>query len=169
MPGDRPRGDGTRVDQQRLGTLLVAGFLVLFGLFWAYAATRVPVRADLTSISPGFVPFWGGVALAACALALAVVWWRRPAQPPAPGEEPLFEPTGQVRVLAGLVALGAYIALLESVHFFITTFAVSAVGLALAGQPLGWRLLAYALAIAGLIFGIFVWWLEVPLPGSRFV
>ncbi len=74
---------------------------------------------------------------------------------------------GQLRVIGALAALLLYIVFLSQLHFFINTFLLSAAGLALSGEPLKPRLPVIAALISGVLFAIFIYWLEIPLPGSR--
>ena len=152
---------------RRIGTIVFGCALLAFGLFWTYAASLVPVRTSFSSIPPGLFPFYAGLLLAAAGLALAIAYFRRPAVPNTSNEDAL-DGASLMRVAGLMVALLVYILLLERVHAFITTALLCAVGLAICGMPLRPKLVIAAVLMAGLFFGIFVWWLDVPLPGSRF-
>lgn len=154
---------------EKKGLLLFSGCIAAFGLFWSVAALEVPERTAFSSISPGLLPFWAGLFLAFMGAVLFISTWRRPALDDAvPGAESLFTARGMARVAAALAVLLGYILLLEKLHYAITTYLVILLGLVVAGEPVRLRLFVVSAGIAGALFLIFVYWLGVPLPGSRY-
>ena len=155
-------------NDKTLGTLIVSIGLALLGIFWMVAATRIPNKTGFGSLGPGFLPFWAGVILTAIAggLIVGAIRARIGKRTVSKAGSPFLE-IGHWRVVGTLAALLVYIALLSRLHFFINTFLLSAVGLALSGEPLKPRLLVIAALISGALFAIFIYWLEIPLPGSR--
>lgn len=164
-------GESENTRGERTGTLVLSALFVAFGLFWSYAALGVPARTAFSSISPGFLPFWAGLFFAFMGVVLFVQAWRRPARqrPVEAGEaDTALELKGVVRVALMMAALLGFILALEHVHYAISTFFVTAAGLAISGEPIRPRLFLIAAAISGLFFLIFIFWLGVPLPGSRY-
>jgi putative tricarboxylic transport membrane protein len=152
---------------ERLGTLIFAAVLTLFGLFWIYASSDLPSRQQTAYLSQGFLPITAGILLAVLSAMLFVSTWRAKSKPPAElGKEPLFEPKAEARGAAVFAALLIYILILPRIHYLISTFLVMAAGLYLARERIGLRLIMIAAVMAGLFFLVFVWGLGVPLPGS---
>jgi hypothetical protein len=152
---------------ERLGTLIFAAVLTLFGLFWIYASSDLPSRQQTAYLSQGFLPISAGILLAALAALLFISTWMTKSRPAAElGKEPLFEPKTEARGAAVFAILLVYILLLPHINYLISTFLLMAVGLYLARERLGLRLIVIAAAMAGLFFLVFVWGLGVPLPGS---
>lgn len=153
--------------QERVGLLVFSAVLVAFGAFWAFEALKLPSHSAFVSISPGLLPTGAGIVMMLAGIALAAVYWRHPAVPDDPAN-PLFDIRGQLRVLAMLAILLGYILVIDRFHYALTTFVAMAAGLAVASEPLRWPLPLKAAAIAGFMFVVFILWLDVPLPGSRF-
>lgn len=154
---------------ERLGTLIFAAVLTLIGLFWVWAASDLPSRQQTAFLTQGFLPTTAGVLLALLGAILFVTTWRTPSRPAEElGREPLFERKGEIRAAAVFGLLLAYILVLPHVHYLITTFFLMAAGLWLAREPLRPRLFIIAAVAAGLFFAIFVWGLQIALPGSQF-
>ena len=150
------------------GTLVMSIILALFGIFWMIAAKNVPNKTGFGSLGPGFLPFWAGAGLAFISVALTIETLRsKRKNGPSPGKRERFFHRGYGLVLLTVIALLIYIMLLSRLHFFINTFLLAAAGLALSGEPLRPRLLLVAALISFVLFAIFVFWLQIPLPGSR--
>lgn len=154
---------------ERLGTLIFAAVLTLFGLFWIYASADLPSRQQTAYLSQGFLPITAGILLAVLAALLFISTWLTKSKPAVElGKEPLFEPKAEARGAAVFAVLLIYILILPHVHYLISTFLVMAAGLFLARERFGVRLFVIAAVMAGLFFLIFVWGLGVPLPGSGY-
>jgi ABC-type glycerol-3-phosphate transport system permease component len=167
-PGGGDGGEFVASDE-RAGTLIFAAILTLFGLFWIYAASDLPSRQQTAYLTQGFLPTVAGILLAALSAILFVTTWRRKPRPPEElGHEPLFERGAQLRGAAVFAALLAYIVVLPHIHYLISTFFLMLVGLALAREPFRPRLFIIAAVTSALFFAIFVWGLDIALPGSRF-
>lgn len=153
--------------QERLAVIAFGIFLSAFGVFWSVAAMGIQNRNTYQSITPDFLPFWTGVALAVVGILIAFTNWRRT---PRDDDEmaPLFIATEQVRVFFFVLVLLVYCLLIETVHYFWLTFAVMTLALITAREPLGLALILKAGVTAAIMFVLFVWWFDVPLPGSRF-
>lgn len=150
------------------GTLVFSIVLALFGIFWMIAAKNVPNKTGFGSLGPGFLPFWAGASLVGISLALAIDTLRAKLKVKAePVKTTKDEYRGYALVLLTIVALLIYIILLSRLHFFVNTLLLAAAGLALSGEPLRPRLLLVAALISFVLFAIFVFWLQIPLPGSR--
>jgi len=150
------------------GTLVMSVVLALFGIFWMIAAKNVPNKTGFGSLGPGFLPFWAGASLVSISIALLVDTLRTKLKvKPDPKETEKVLHRGHWLVLLTIIALLIYIILLSRLHFFINTFLLAAAGLALSGEPLRPRLLLAAALISFVLFAIFVFWLQIPLPGSR--
>ena len=155
-------------DKKTLGTLIVSIGLALFGIFWMVCAQNIPNKTGFGSLGPGFLPCWAGLIMTLIAGGLIVGTIReRIGTKTVSRTGNLFLDKGHLRVVGTLAALLVYIALLSWLHFFINTFLLAAAGLALSGEPLKPRLLVIAALISAVLFAIFIYWLEIPLPGSR--
>lgn len=160
----QPRGERTAM-------LVLSATFICFGLFWSYAATGVPARTQFSSIPPGMLPFWAGIFFAFMGVILFVATLRRPVS-----DRPIDPETdteavdlkGVLRVALMMAALLVFILFLEKVHYAITTFFITAAGLAISGEPIRPKLFIIAAVVAALFFLIFIYWLGVPLPGSRY-
>ena len=162
-------GGGAVAADERAGTMAFVLVLLALGLFWIVASARLPSRLHTGALTQAFLPVCAGISLTVVAALLLVRTWRIAPRPVAELDRPpLFEPRAQLRVAAGLAALLVYIMVLPVVHYLLSTFVVMAVGLALTGEPRRPRLLLRAGVMSAIVFAIFVLWLQVPLPGSRF-
>ena len=166
------RDDNAQTDHviprdERLGTLIFAAVLSLFGLFWIYASSDLPSRQQTAYLSQGFLPITAGILLAILATLLFISTWMTKSKSAAElGKEPLFEPKAELRGAAIFAILLIYILILPHIHYLISTFLLMAAGLYLARERFGVRLFVIAAVMAGLFFLVFVWGLGVPLPGS---
>lgn len=156
----------------RLKDRIGAAAFALFGLLWMIAAARQQYFVDTPHVSLSFLPIVAGglltilagyTALRPEAPAAAVVI------PPESSESDEGTPGNRtLHVILVFVALLIYAALMPHVHSLVVTFLLMVAGLALCGEPLRPRLLIIAAVIALLLYGIFVMWLAIPVPGSRF-
>ena len=159
------------------GTLIMVMVLGAFGILWMVKAMFIPMKVRTDLLGPRFLPFWAGAAAVFFALLLIYqnVWGSRR------GTGGLKEEMERVekgfddesggskiqywRTCGVFGSLLLFILLLEHLHFFINTVMVSSLGLAFGGEPLKLRLLVYALIIGGVAYGVFIVFLQVPLPG----
>lgn len=154
---------------ERLGTLIFAALLTLFGIFWIFAASDLPSRQQTAYLSQGFLPITAGILLAVLSALLFVSTWLTKSRPAAElGREPLFELKAEARGAAVFCVLLAYILILPHIHYLISTFLLMAAGLFLARERFGLRLIFISAATSALFYAIFVWGLQVALPGSQF-
>jgi hypothetical protein len=162
--------DSTAVStDERLGTLIFAAILTLFGVFWVWASSDLPDRQQTAYLSQGFLPITAGFLLAGLSALLLLSTWFTKARPAAElGREPLFQPRVEMLAAAVFAALLVYILILPHVHYAISTFLLMAVGLALSGEPFRPRLFVIAAAMTALFYGIFIYGLQLALPGSIF-
>lgn len=161
-------GESANTRGERAGTMVLSALFVVFGLFWSYAALGVPTRTAFSSISPGLLPFWAGLFFAFMGVVLFLQAWRNPASEHVAEEDASTDLRGILRVSLMMAALLGFIVALEHVHYAISTFFITVAGLAISGEPIRTRLFLIAAAISGLFFLIFIFWLGVPLPGSRY-
>jgi len=154
---------------ERSGTLIFAAVLTLFGIFWVWASSDLPSRQQTAYLSQGFLPITAGFLLAGLSALLFISTWLTKALPPGQlGREPIFERVAELRAAGIFAALLAYIMLLPHVHYLINTFALMLVGLAIAREPLRPRLFVLAAVMSALFYAIFVWGIQLPLPGSQY-
>jgi hypothetical protein len=159
--------NGVIPSDERTGTLISAAILTLFGLFWVWASSDLPNRQQTAYLSQGFVPITAGFLLAGLSAVLFASTWLKKSLPPEQlGRERLFERDPELRAAGIFVALAAYIFLLPHLHYLINTFLLMLFGLAIAREPLRPRLLVLAAFMSVLFYGIFVWGIKLPLPGS---
>ena len=149
---------------------IVSALFATFGVFWMIASARQKYFVDTPHVSLSFLPFVSGAILAVLCGYIAL----RPdsaatrAEPLGDQEAEATPPGAMVRVALTFAALLGYAFVLPRVHALITTFVLVVVGLILSGEQVRVRLFVIAAIIALLLFAIFVIWLGVPLPGSRF-
>jgi hypothetical protein len=162
-----PNGNSIIPSDERTGTLIFAAILTLFGIFWVWASSDLPDRQQTAYLSQGFLPITAGVLLAGLSAVLLVSTWLKKSRPPAElGREPLFQRDAELRAAGIFVALAAYILLLPHLHYLINTFLLMLIGLWIAREPLRPRLFFLAAFMSVLFYGIFVWGIRLPLPGS---
>jgi hypothetical protein len=170
-PAAAPAADDKRVipTDERTGTLIFAVVLTLFGIFWVWASSDLPSRQQTAYLSQGFLPITAGFLLAGLSALLFLSTWFTKARPAAElGREPLFRPRAEMLAAAVFAALLAYILILPHVHYAISTFLLMAVGLGLSGEPIRPRLFLIAAAMTALFYAIFIYGLQLALPGSIF-
>jgi hypothetical protein len=155
------------------GTLIVAMVFTALGIFWMFAAMMIPVTAFSDTAGPRLLPLLAGGTLTFISLLLigqTLLASRRKGPDSTNDDKQDDEIKIQHwRTLGGFAVLLLFIALLENLHFFINTAIVSALGLAISGEPLKPRLLLYALIISGIAYALFIYLLQIPLPGSRYM
>jgi hypothetical protein len=164
-----PTADSQRVipSDERTGTLVSAAVLTLFGLFWVWASSDLPDRQQTAYLSQGFLPITAGFLLAGLSALLFVSTWLTRSLPAAQlGREPLFEREAELRAVGIFAVLLAYIILLPHLHYLINTFVLMLVGLWIAREPLRPRVFILAAFMSLVFYGIFVWGIQLPLPGS---
>ena len=163
--------DGRRVipTDERIGTLIFAGFLTFFGLFWVWASSDLPDRVQTAYLSQGFLPITAGFMLAGLSAILFISTWMTKSRPPAElGRQPLFERVAELQAAGTFLVLLAYILLLPHLHYLINTFLLMLIGLAIAREPLRPRLFILAAVMSLLFYAIFVWAIQLQLPGSQY-
>ncbi len=157
-------------------TLAMGVFFAAYGIFWMIAASKIPRIGTTDVIGMSFLPFWSGAVLTFLSVILVGVALskrrRASAKLSQEQEDDATNPPvgigGYLRVCGTMAAMLVYVILLPTLHFFINTAWVSAAGLALGGEPLKPLLVVKALLISAILFGIFIFWLQIPLPGSIF-
>ena len=154
---------------ERTGTLIFAAFLTLLGVFWIFAAADLPSRQQTAHLSQGFLPTLSAILLTGLGALLFLVTWRTKFRSPQElGRELLFEREAQLRGAGVFCLLLIYILILLHVHYFISTFLLMAGGLALSREPIRPRLFILAVIVSALFYLVFVRFLQLPLPGSKF-
>jgi putative tricarboxylic transport membrane protein len=143
---------------------LVTGLaLLVFGVGYAVVAWRAYPYWSPTGPGSGFLPVWVGAVMAALALLLVLSAFRS-----APLPEARWLPAG--RGLVRLVVVVATIAVFAAVMDFVGMILGSALFLLgvlrfLERYPWPWAI-GIAVGVAGLIYGVFTYWLQVPFPTS---
>ena len=169
-----PQNDDADLDRaipqdERMGTLIFAGVLVVWGIFWVYMSSDLPSRQQTAHLSQGFLPITAGILLTVLSAALFASTWFTKSRPAKElGKEPLFEPRAELRGAAVFGVLLTYSLMLPIVHYLLSTFFLMATGLVLARERIGLRLFVIAAVMSLLFFSIFVWGLDIALPGSSF-
>jgi len=168
-PGADANADQVIPHDERLGTLIFAGVLVVWGVFWVFMSSDLPSRQQTAHLSQGFLPITAGILLTVLSAVLFASTWLTKSRPAEElGKEQLFEPRAELRGAAVFGVLFIYILMLPIVHYLLSTFFLMTAGLALARQRIGIRLFAIAAVMSILFFSIFVWGLDIALPGSSF-
>lgn len=168
-PGIDPNTDRAIPQDERVATLIFAGVLAVWGVFWIYMSSDLPSRQQTAHLSQGFLPITAGVLLTVLSAVLFISTWFTKSRPAKElGKELLFEREAEIRGAAVFGVLLLYIIILPLVHYLISTFFLMAAGLLLAREKFGIRLFVLAAVMAFLFFAIFVWGLDIALPGSTF-
>jgi ABC-type xylose transport system permease subunit len=170
---DEPRAttpikdDDAIPQDERLATIVFAAVLMLFGIFWVWASSDLPSRQQTAYLSQGFLPITAGFLLAGLSCLLLIGTSMTKSRPATElGRPPLFQAEAEARAAGIFLALLAYILLLPHIHYLLSTFLLMLAGLAVAREPLRPRLFILAAVMSLIFYGIFVWGIKLPLPGS---
>jgi putative tricarboxylic transport membrane protein len=145
---------------------LVTGLaLLVFGVGYAVIAWRAYPYWSSTGPGSGFLPVWVGAVMAALALLLVLSGFRRrPATVPEAGWLP--EGRGLVRLVVVVAAIALFAAVMDYVGMiFGSALFLLGVLRFLERFPWPWAI-GIAVGVAGLIYGVFTYWLQVPFPTS---
>jgi hypothetical protein len=142
--------------------ILGAALFVLLGAGVVWGAAQLPF-GTMRLPGAGAVPLAIGVALMVLGVALAL----RPHATPAEATEEPPEPWGQTRVVAVCVLIAIYVFILPAAGFLAATtllmIALYAIG---DSRGFGLRPIIAGAITAAAAYGLFVWLLDVPLPGG---
>jgi putative tricarboxylic transport membrane protein len=146
------------------GADLVTGLaLLVFGVGYAAVAWRAYPYWTTTGPGAGFLPVWLGGVMAVLAL-LLVLSARLPATPP--GARWLPEGRGLTRLVVVVAATALLVALMDVVGMIVGS-ALFLLGILRFLERYPWpSALAIAVGVAGLIYAVFTYWLQVPFPTS---
>lgn len=135
-----------------------AAAVLAFAAVAVYEAARLPF-GTARNPGPGFLPWWGGLALGVLALVLLGQALRaRPAAGPAAERGRLLKVGGLLAVLA------AYVLVLEPLGYPVSTFLLVLFMLRVV-EPYRWAVALGVAALAALgSYVVFAVWLQVPLP-----
>jgi putative tricarboxylic transport membrane protein len=140
---------------------VAGGFFLLLGLGAAIGAVRLQIGTPREP-QPGFFPFLAGLGLAILAGLLIVQDMR--------GRSLEGEPFADVRrPLLAVLALIAFVALLDPVGYVLATAALATALLLVLGGRLGWGTAALIIVLAAGSYGLFDRLLGVPLPQGKLV
>lgn len=155
---------------QKVGTLITGTIFLAIGILWIIASQRIPTKALYIGVlNAGSLPFGAGILLVIICGFLLFRYWRLPSRPARElGTEPLFAPEGLWRVVGTVASLMIYILILPVVNYLVSTFLLMSAGLFFTGRPIGIRLFVIAAIASVAFYLIFVVWLQVALPGSKF-
>src|SRR5262249_50782859 len=119
---DEPRVEAPIEDEdvipsdERLGTMIFAAVLMLFGIFWVWASSDLPARRQTAYLTQGSLPITAGILLAGLSCLLLIGTWMTKSKPAAElGRAPLFEAEAEARAAGIFLALLAYILLLPHI------------------------------------------------------
>jgi putative tricarboxylic transport membrane protein len=144
------------------------------GLFWMVVGVLISLQAfrlglgTLRAPGPGFLFFWGGIALAALASSILISALRSLLTKRSEGDSKAFENVHWRKVVCVLVSLIAYGALFEKLGYLIATFLL--IGFLL--QTIETKKWYFGILIAflssTLSYLLFDVWLQVRLPAGLF-
>jgi hypothetical protein len=143
---------------------LVTGLaLLVSGVGYAAVAWRHYPYWSSTGPGSGFLPVWVGGTMAALAL-LLVVTAARPAS--APDTRWLPGGRGLVRLVVVVAAIAVFVAVMDVIGMILgSALFLFGVLRFLERYPWSWAV-GIAVGVAGLIYGVFTYWLQVPFPTS---
>ncbi len=108
---------------------------------------------------PGFLPFGLACLLILLALALIISQWKK-----GDSQTPFWPGGAWVRPLLGTGAFVFYAFAIEHIGFIITTFAFLVLWMWII-ERIGWiRILSVSICVTAILYLIFAYFLEVPLP-----
>jgi putative tricarboxylic transport membrane protein len=143
---------------------LVTGLaLLVSGVGYAAVAWRQYPYWSSTGPGSGFLPVWIGGVMAALALLLVLSAAR-----PATGPETRWLPQGRglVRLVVVVAAIAVFVAVMDLIGMiFGSALFLLGVLRFLERYPWPWAV-GIAAGVAGLIYGVFTYWLQVPFPTS---
>jgi hypothetical protein len=143
---------------------LVTGLVLLVsGVGYAAVAWRHYPYWSPTGPGSGFLPVWIGAVMAALALLLVVSASRSATVPEARW---LPEGRGLVRLVVVVAAIAVFVALMDLIGMILGSAAfLFGILRFLERYPWPWAV-GIAVGVAGLIYGVFTYWLQVPFPTS---
>jgi putative tricarboxylic transport membrane protein len=143
---------------------LVTGLaLLVFGVGYAVVAWRAYPYWSPTGPGSGFLPVWIGGVMAALALLLVLSAFR---SAPVPETRWLPEGRGFVRLVVVVAAIALFAAVMDVVGMiFGSALFLLGVLRFLERYPWPWAV-GIAAGVAGLIYAVFTYWLQVPFPTS---
>jgi putative tricarboxylic transport membrane protein len=143
---------------------LVTGLaLLVFGVGYAAVAWRHYPYWSSTGPGSGFLPIWVGAVMTALALLLVLSAAR-----PATGPEARWLPRGRglVRLVVVVAAIAVFVAVMDLIGMVLgSALFLFAILRFLERYPWPWAV-GIAVGVAGLIYGVFTYWLQVPFPTS---
>lgn len=145
-------------DGQRKGSILPPLLAVGFGAALTWAASQIPPGWLRNDPGPAFLPMATGIGFVA--LGLWLMWQREPHEG-MPRGMPLL------RVAATVLAVAAYVAVLERAGFVLATSGFLLVQLVILGVRNPLLVLGLPIVATGAIYAVFRFGLSVPLPASR--
>jgi putative tricarboxylic transport membrane protein len=112
---------------------------------------------------PGFLPFILACILVVLSLALIASQWKKRG-----GKAPFWPDGSWLRPLLGTVAFALYAFLIDLLGFLLTTFIFLVLWMWLI-ENIAWRqIAAVSIGVTVVLYLIFGYFLEVPLPGGIF-
>jgi drug/metabolite transporter (DMT)-like permease len=112
---------------------------------------------------PGFLPFILACLLVALSLALIASQWKK-----GDGKAPFWPERTWLRPLLGAGAFALYAFLIDLIGFLPTTFIFLVLWMWII-ESISWRRIAMvSVGVTGVLYLIFGYFLEVPLPGGIF-
>lgn len=111
---------------------------------------------------PAFAPWWIAVCGLVLSVLLAIHTLRNPSENALEGSETTW--AGFARAAATFGTLVGFLAVIPSLGLVLAAVLTAAVIMLLILRREILPSLASTLAAGGLIYGIFVWWLQIPLP-----
>jgi putative tricarboxylic transport membrane protein len=143
---------------------IAAAALGAAAAFYLYVAWQIPVPRYTVATTPGFLPIvLGTLMLCLCVALLAQALLARGGDADAPVE---FSPAGLVRVAGVLVALLAYVVLLDTLGFLLASFLFLVAVTPLFGRVPWWMWLGVPAGLAVAAHVAFVVILKLRLPSG---
>jgi putative tricarboxylic transport membrane protein len=158
----RPRDGGREGEAIEKWDRVTGYILLIIGAITAWSSIHLAM-GKLRHPGPGFLPFGLACILIVLASALILATWKK-GDPKAP----FWPERTWIRPLLGLGAFVFYALAIDHIGFVITTFVFLVLWMWII-EKIGWvRILSISMAVTAVLYLIFAYFLEVPLPPGFF-
>jgi len=142
----------------RAADLTIAFLLMAGGVLVIWDSTRLGIGWGTDGPKSGFFPFWLGVILVACCVAIAIQAQTRG------DRKPFVRPGGLAPVLKVLLPATAFVALIHLVGLYVSSALYMALYMRLIGRHSWLTAVLLSVGVSVVTFMVFEIWFLVPMP-----